>query len=132
MIIDITLYADAFLRHNEIIELPEDTVELFIHPTAHSVGTLTLSLKHGETERQYKIKDEPIDVTEMFSEAGEVLASVTLSVRGEVARRWQIEPFCIRKIDSGLEVLPALEALKERVSTLEQAVTELAKLITDN
>lgn len=132
MLIELTLYADSFLRHDKIIELPEDTVELFLHPTVHSVGTLTLTLNNGEKEKQYKIKDKPIDVTEMFTRAGEVKASVTLSVRGKIARTWQIEPFCVKKIDAGFKAIPEIVALKERVSTLEQAVSELAKLITEN
>ena len=132
MLIEFTLYADRFLSHNEIIELPEDIVELSFHKTAHSFGTLTLTLENGEGEKQYKIGNSPIDVTEMFTIAGEVKATVTLSVRGKKARDWQIEPFLIRKIEDGFEAVPEVIALKEKVNTLELAVTELFKLITDN
>lgn len=127
----ITLYltADKYLRHNEIITLPEELVELDIKRTMHSVGTLILSIKSSIGEKQYKLSDSPIDVTKFFLSPGEVNACVSLVIRGEVARTWQIEPFCVKEIPGGFEAIPEIEALKARIRILEKAVAETASLI---
>ncbi len=131
MLIEFTLYSDAFLKHDKVIELP-DTVELLFYRTPLAMGTLTLTVTNGVTEKQYKVNKEPIDVSEMFTIPGEVKASLTLSVRGKPARRWQIEPFCVRQIDAGFVVIPEIIALKEEVATLKKAVIEINALIQNN
>ncbi len=131
MLIEFTLYSDAFLKHDKVIELP-DTVELLFYRTPLAMGTLTLTVTNGVTEKQYKVNKEPIDVSEMFTIPGEVKASLTLSVRGKPARRWQIEPFCVRQIDAGFVVIPEIVALKEEVATLKRAIIEINDLIQNN
>lgn len=133
MVIEFYLTSSKYLFHNQVVELPEDTVELLFIPTAFSVGTLTLSLETPRQSKQYKVSPNiPIDVSEMFDEAGEVTAAVSLSVRGEVARTWQIEPFCVKKIPSGIEMIPALADVRERLSTCEKALTEILELIKND
>ena len=131
MLIEFTLYSDAFLKHDKVIELP-DTVELLFYRTPLAMGTLTLTVTNGVTEKQYKVNKEPIDVSEMFTIPGEVKASLTLSVRGKPARRWQIEPFCVRQIDAGFVVIPEIIALKEEVATLKRAIIEINALVQNN
>lgn len=133
MKIDFLLTSAKYLHHNKVIELPEDTVELVFLPTAFTSGTLILSISSPVGEKQYKIVlDTPIDVTEMFTVPGEVKASISMTVRGEVARTWQIEPFCVKEIPNGIEVIPAIEDMKQRVSTIASALTELLKLIEND
>lgn len=133
MVIEFYLTSSKYLFHNQVVELPEDTVELLFIPTAFSVGTLTLSLETPRQSKQYKVSPNvPIDVSEMFDEAGEVTAAVSLSVRGEVARTWQIEPFCVKKIPTGIEVIPAIEEMKQRLSTVENAIKEILDLINND
>ena len=132
MIIEIRLTQSKYLFHNEIVELPEDKVELLFVGTAHSIGALTLSLKRDENVKQYKIQlGTPIDITEFFSVPGEVKASVALTSRGKVLRTWQIEPLIAKGIPDGIEVVPAVVELQGRVKTLEAAVIELSKIIND-
>ena len=133
MIIELTLNSSNFLRHNKIVELPEDRVELLFNATAFSVGTLVLTVKSHETEKQYKISPLiPIDVSEHFTTAGEVNAAVSLSVRGNVARTWQIEPFCVRKIPNGFEAIPEIIEMREELETVKKALSELVKIIENN
>ena len=127
----ITLYlgSESFLRHNEIITLPEDKVEIEIKRTAFSSGDVILTVSNGREGKQYKICDKPIDISELCCIPGRVDMCATLSVRGEVARTWQIEPLCIKKVPSGFEAIPELVELRRRVSTLEKAVLEAVEII---
>lgn len=133
MIIEIPLTQSKYLLHNQIVELPEERVELLFKSTPYSIGRLILTVSRGELERQYKITpDTPIDVSEFFKLPGEVRAAVTLSVRGEVARTWQIEPFVAKAVPGGIEAIPAIVELTERTKVLKAAVLELKNLITQN
>lgn len=127
----ITLYlgADSYLRHNEIITLPEEKVEFEFKNTAHSFGEKILTVRNGETERQYKLADKPVDITDFCTIPGRVEACVSLVVRGEVARTWQVEPLCVKKIEGGFAVIPEIEDIKARIRLLEQAVTETVSII---
>lgn len=129
MVINFKLIHTNYLRHNEIITLPEDKVELAFTKTHLSVGELVLSVMKGTKVKQYKVKDDPVDITEFFTEAGEVNACVSLTVRGEVARTWQIEAFCAKEIPNGIEVVPEVEKIKEDVAVIKQAITEIHKYI---
>ena len=131
MRVELTLYAEKFIPHNQIIELPE-TVELFFNTTTHSIGTLTLQVENtGGLKKDYRIGKFPIDITEFFKEPGEVKCAVALSHRGKVLRTWQIEPFCAVQIQDSIEVIPAIVELTERIKVLEKAVLELSKIIND-
>lgn len=124
------LGAEAYLRHNAIITLPEESVELEFKRTEHAFGELVLTVKNARSEKQYKLRDHaPVDITEFCNIPGKVEACLSLTVRGEVARTWQIEPLCIRMIPGGFEAVPELEALKERILILEKAVAETASII---
>lgn len=131
MIITLNLTVTNYLKHNEVVTLPEDSVELLFKQTAYSVGDLVLTVAKGEKVKQYKVKKDPVDITEFFTEAGEVSACLSLSVRGEVARVWQIEPFCAKEIPNGIEVVPEVEALKGEIKQLKQALYEINNIITE-
>ena len=123
------LGASSFIGHNDIITLPDKVLMTFI-PTAYSIGDLTLCIASGGVTRKYRIDPESaIDVSEAFAIPGEVAASVILTVRGEKAKGWSIEPFCVREIEGAVESVPKITALEERIRVLEQAVAEMAALI---
>lgn len=129
MVIKLHLGADKYLRHNQIITIPEDKVEIQLARTALSFGELLLSVRNGEGEKQYKPSDTSVDITDMCQIPGRVDACVSLLVKGEVARTWQVEPFCIKRIPGGYEAIPEIEELKEKIRTLEKAVVETASII---
>lgn len=132
MIIEISLTSSQYIFHNEIVELPEDKVELLFKSTPYSVGRLTLTVLRGEVEKQYKITPgTTIDVSDFFELPGEVRAAVTLSVRGKVVRTWQVEPFIVKGVPGGVEAIPAIVELTEHIKVLEKAVIELSKIIND-
>jgi hypothetical protein len=131
MIITLNLGASNYLKHNEVITIPEDGVELLFEQTAYSVGVLVLTVAKGEKVKQYRVNKAPINISEFFTEAGEVSACLSLSVRGEVARVWQIEPFCAKEIPNGIKVVPEVEALKGEIKHLKQALYEISNIITE-
>ena len=115
--------------HKEIITLPEDKIEVVVDNNPYLQGELILSLKNGDTEKQYKVGKEPVDIREMFNDAGEVCGALTLLIRGKVAKVWQVEPLCAIVTPSGIELIPEIEYLKARVSTLERALVELKTIV---
>lgn len=128
MEIKLYLGKESYVRHDEIITLPVDSIILDLTSGAFALGEKIVTVITADGEKQYRY-GKPIDITEHFTEPGEVKITVSLIVRGEVATVWQIEPFCVKKIPSGLIAIPEITELKERVTTLERAVIETANLI---
>ena len=128
MNINIYLGSEPFIRHNEIIVLPADSVILNLSSGAYALGEKIVTVITEDGEKQYRY-NEPLDISEHFTKAGEVKITVSLVVRGEVATVWQIEPFCVKQIPSGFIAIPEITELKERISILEKAVIETANLI---
>jgi hypothetical protein len=129
MIIPLYLGADSFLRHNEIITLPEDKVEIEVKRTAFSNGDIILSVSNENAGKQYKVGRDPVDITELCNIPGRVDMAISLSVRGEVARTWQVEPLCIKEVPCGFKAIPEIAELRRRVSNLEKAVMETVEII---
>ena len=133
MRIELYLNANTYVTHNEIIVIPEEKVELLFKSSAYAIGTLLITVKRGDTVKQYKLKNETaLDITDFCKIAGMVEVTAQIIVRGESAKLWQIEPFCVKEISGGFEVMPEIEYLKQRVSILERAVTELSEIITNS
>ena len=57
------------------------------------------------------------------------LIAVDVVFRGKVAKVWQVEPLCAIVTPSGIELIPEIEYLKARVSTLERALVELKTIV---
>lgn len=129
MKLELILTADEYIPHYEVITLPEDKIELSFLRTGYALGDLTLTVTDGTREKQWRILDKPIDISEFFTEPGVISAAVTLSVRGNAVRSWQIEPFCVRRIEGAIKAIPQITALEERLHTAEKAISELIKLI---
>lgn len=117
------------IYHNEILTLPEDKIDVVVENNPYLEGELILSLRNAHQEKQYKVGKEPTDIREMFEEEGEVCGSLTLLIRGKVAKVWQVEPLCAIVTPSGIELIPEIEYLKARVSTLEHALVELKTIV---
>ena len=115
--------------HKEIITLPEYKIEVVVENNPYIEGELILSLKNGATEKQYKVGKEPVDIREMFNDAGEVCGALTLLIRGRVAKVWQVEPLCAIVTPSGIQAIPEIEYLKSRITTLEHALVELKTIV---
>ncbi len=131
MLIELRLTASKFISHNEVITLPEEKVEIQFCTTAHSMGELILTVESPATEggERYKIGKMPINLTKHFTLPGEVKMWVSLCVRGETSRTWIIEPFCVKEIEGEYIAVPEIVVLKERITTLERAVSELVTII---
>lgn len=131
MIINLNLDGRNYITHNEIITVPEEEVKLSFASSVYVLGTLVATVSNGEERLQFKLtkQDKEIDITDFCKKAGQVEITVCLTVRGKVARRWQIEPLCVREIDGSFEVIPEIEELKERLERAEKAIAEMSKLI---
>ena len=132
MLIEFNIKDDPFLAHNEVIPSAVDKVEIVFRMNTYAVGDLVLAIKDATHEQKSVVYlDEPVDLTEFFKIPGEVNASLSLLVRGEVARSWQLESFCVKETPSGITAIPLIEDLKARVTTLEAALCEVLTLIKD-
>lgn len=128
MQIKVLLLADSFSPHHEIVTLPEEKVEIAFSSPIYPTDCLVVSVRKGDTVKPYKPKCGIVDVTDFCASAGLVEITATLTVRGEAAKVWQIEPLIVKEINGGFAPVPQIVALESRVSTLEKALVELTKL----
>lgn len=131
MIINLNLDGRNYITHNEIITVPEEEVKLVFASSVYVLGTLVATVSDGAERLQFKLtkQDKEINITDFCKKAGRVEITVSLTVRGKIAKKWQIEPLCVREIDGTFEVIPEIEALKERLARAEKAIAEMSKLI---
>lgn len=132
MVINLSLQSSKFIRHNDIIVIPEEKVELEFITSCYSIGEILVSVRNGSAEKQFKLRDKPIDITDLCTVPGQVDITAQLLVRDNVAKVWQIEPLCVKEISGGYEVIPEIENLKAQLATANQAIAELAKLVKEN
>lgn len=131
MIINLNLDGRNYITHNEIITVPEEEVKLVFASSVYVLGTLVATVSDGAERLQFKLtkQDKEINITDFCKKAGRVEITVSLTVRGKIAKKWQIEPLCVREIDGTFEAIPEIEALKERLARAEKAIAEMSKLI---
>lgn len=126
------LTEDAFVKHNEVITLPEEKVELIFENLPFTAEKMVLFVNYEGKEYKCNVKPEiPVDVTAFFQKAGEVKASLALFVRGTAVKEWIIEPFAIVEAKGTLKAIPEIEYLKSKVERLEQAINEITNLINN-
>ena len=131
MIIALSLDGENYVRHNEIITVPEEEVKLGFASSSYLLGVLVVTVINGAKSQQYKLtsNEKEIDITEFCQKAGRVEITACLTVRGEVAKKWHIEPLCVREIDGSYQAIPEIEELKERLARAEKAIAELSQMI---
>ena len=129
MNIELNLNAESYVRHDKIITLPDERVAFLFKSACYAIGELLITVKVNNKEKQYKLQSEGgVDITDLITQACEVNMTAQFIINGNVAKTWQIEPLCVREIGGGFEAIPEIEHLKQRISVLEKAVTELSEL----
>lgn len=132
MIIKLSLLSGNYIRHNEIIVIPEEKIELEFITSCYSVGNILISVRNGTNEKQFKFADKLIDITDLCTVPGQVDITAQLLVRDKVAKVWQVEPLCVKRIPGGYEVVPEIIELKSQLETTKRAISELCALIKEN
>lgn len=125
MYIVLPLNSSPIVLHREVITLPE-TVEIGFSSCVYALGEIVVTING----KQYKTSGEnTIDISEHFTQAGEVEIMVSLIARGEAVKSWSVEKFIVKEVDGTYKAIPEIESLKERVLLLEKASQELKTLI---
>lgn len=128
MTVELLLTANELVKHNAIITIPEEKVELAFSSPIYPVDHLVVSIRKGAEITQIRTNGKPVDITEQCTSAGLVEITATLEARGVAAKVWQIEPIVVKEIGGNFIAVPQIVELEARVATLEKAIVELTKL----
>lgn len=131
MQINITLGTPNLVRVNECVIIPEE-VSISFTSYLYALGTLVGTARCGEKIKKFKTTGEPVDLSELFSRAGKVDIELSMLAGGEAVKTWRLEPILVKEIEHELRAIPEIDALNERIDTLEAALSELASLIKSN
>jgi hypothetical protein len=131
MTITINLTASSTVRLGESIVLPEE-VKIKFSSTVYALGVLVGRASTADGFIDFKTRGEEVDVSEICKKAGTVNISVSLVVKGEAVKTWKIETLYLKEIAHEVVATPEIEAMKERIKLLENAVIELTGLVKDN
>ena len=129
--INITLGALNLVRVNESVIVPEN-VSVSFTSQVYSLGTLVGTAKCGKKTKKFKTTGEPVDLSELFTQAGKVDIELSMIAHGEPVKNWRIEPILVKEINHELVAIPEITELTERVATLEAGISELITLMKSN
>ena len=135
MTINLTLSANEYVSHGEVVTLPSDNITLCFS-TPYAVDELILTVTpptyNGVTKpEQLRVgADRTADLTKYFTHAGTVNITATMVVRGVPVKIWQVEPFIVKEVRGHYVAIPELEYLKGELETVKKAIAEIVKTIS--
>lgn len=83
------------------------------------LSDLLISIKNGDTVKQYKSSGVLFAVPKEVCFAGALEISISLLKSAEVVKTWNVAPILIKEINAGFEAFDAFRSLEQRVSALE-------------
>jgi hypothetical protein len=98
--------------------LPEGKTEVAFDSMYHGDFFL-VEVRNGKTHCVHKVKEAPLDITDYIF-AGKLEMTVSLIVRGKVARKWSVVPIAILDLSQGFTAFDELTDLQRRVAELEE------------
>ena len=111
--------------------LPCD-VHIRFFSNVYVIPTLSIHIKNGNFKRKITTTlGEEIDISDCFLKAGKVEISVAMIINGESVKEWIVEPIIIKEIEHSFIAIPEIEDLKSRLNIIENAIREIAKIITE-
>lgn len=108
-----------------------DTLELEFSSTYYLLLDLVISLKNGNKQGKYRVKDRKFTVPEEFLFAGKLEIGIDLITRGDVAKRWNVVPVILKDAESGVKSIDEITVLQnESAETKKQLADITAKYNT--
>ena len=131
MTFEYNLRASSFVKHADVVTLPEDEVIVRFKSDIYLLDELLVTVIAGSKKKQYKTKSLEVNILEVnisehCKQAGAVTITASIIVGGQAVKTWSLEPIRIVEVIGNYEPLPELEALSAELQTLKQAVAELA------
>lgn len=96
-----------------------DTLELEFISTYYLLLDLVISLKNGNKQGKYRVKDRKFTVPEEFLFAGKLEIGIDLITRGDVAKRWTVVPVILKEAESGVKSIDEITVLQDKVRFLK-------------
>ena len=132
MIINIDLKSKKLVEIGERKILLPENVCLQFTSSVYRLGTLIVSVSNGNEVKKYKATGEPIDITPLCKQAGEVKIEVSHVIDCTPVQTWHVESLLLCEINHELQAIPEIEALKAEIEKMKAALRELAQLVKDN
>jgi len=86
----------------------------------YKLSDLLISLRNGETVKQYKSSGNTFTVPSEVCKAGTLEITVTLLKAGEAVKTWNVAPIVIKEVPAGFEAYDLIHDINERLTALEE------------
>lgn len=103
-----------------------DTLELEFSSTYYLLLDLVISLKNGNKQGKYRVKDRKFTVPEDFLFAGKLEIGIDLITRGDVAKRWNVVPVILKETESGVRAVDEITVLQSESAQLKKQLADIA------
>lgn len=94
-----------------------DTLDL-IFTSEYALPELLIVARNGDKTEKTKTTDGTYTVPASLLFAGTIEISVTLIARGEVVKKWNLEPILIKEIDGDFTAYAAFETMQAQIAEL--------------
>lgn len=94
-----------------------DTLDL-IFTSEYALPELLIVARNGDKTEKTKTTDGTYTVPASLLFAGTIEISVSLIARGEVVKRWNLEPILIKEIDGDFTAYAAFETMQAQIAEL--------------
>lgn len=94
-----------------------DTLD-FVFTSEYALPELLIVARNGDKTEKAKTTDGTYTVPASLLFAGTIEISVTLIARGEVVKKWNLEPILIKEIDGDFTAYAAFETMQAQIAEL--------------
>ena len=94
-----------------------DTLD-FVFVSDYALPELLIVARNGNKTEKIKTTDGTYTVPASLLFAGTIEASVSLIARGDVVKRWSLEPILLKEIDGDFTAYAAFEETKKQIAEL--------------
>lgn len=94
-----------------------DTLD-FVFVSDYALPELLIVARNGNKTEKIKTTDGTYTVPASLLFAGTIEASVSLIARGDVVKRWSLEPILLKEIDGDFTAYAAFEEMKKQIEEL--------------
>lgn len=126
----VNLGADKFVCINDRF-CAEDNIIIAFESSEYPLDEMHVTVTNGEVTRRKTVKDGMIDISEYCKKAAVIEIGVELVLRGAVAKAWLLEPFVVKELNGGYEMIPEIALLRKELKTMKTIIKELNSKIKD-
>lgn len=94
-----------------------DTLD-FVFTSEYALPELLIVARNGDKTEKAKTTDGTYTVPASLLFAGTIEISVSLIARGEIVKRWNLEPILIKEIDGDFTAYAAFETMQAQIAEL--------------